>query len=95
MEGIRYKRRTYIFLVRKITGGGPAGLTGPCGPDTEIFYDTGKDKCSNDCSPSCGCGKYVEIWNNVFMEYNKEADGTYKLLEQKTSIQGWVLKEYI
>lgn len=62
---------------------GPAGQTGPCGPDTEIFYDTGKDKCSIDCGPSCHCGKFVEIWNNVFMEYNKNLDHTYTVLKQK------------
>ena len=60
-----------------------AGETGPCGPDTEIFYDTGKPKCSEDCNPSCGCGKYVEIWNNVFMEYYKHEDGTYTKLKQR------------
>lgn len=51
---------------------GPAGLTGPCGPCTEMFYDTGKSKCSDNCRPGCACGKYVEIWNDVFMEYNKK-----------------------
>ena len=60
-----------------------AGETGPCGPDTEMFYDTGKTKCSPECNPSCGCGKYVEIWNNVFMEFYKNADGTYRKLAQK------------
>lgn len=60
-----------------------AGETGPCGPDTEMFYDTGKQKCSSECNPSCGCGKYVEIWNNVFMEFYKNEDGTYKKLSQK------------
>ena len=60
-----------------------AGETGPCGPDTEMFYDTGKPKCSSECNPSCGCGKYVEIWNNVFMEFYKNEDGTYKKLSQK------------
>lgn len=59
-----------------------AGEEGPCGPDTEMFYDTGKEPCSPDCNPSCGCGKYVEIWNNVFMEYYKDANG-YRKLEQK------------
>ena len=59
-----------------------AGEEGPCGPDTEMFYDTGKQKCSEDCQPSCDCGKYVEIWNNVFMEYYKK-DGKYTKLEQK------------
>lgn len=60
-----------------------AGETGPCGSDTEIFYDTGKDKCSSECNPSCDCGKYVEIWNNVFMEFYKKEDGTYSKLAQK------------
>lgn len=60
-----------------------AGEEGPCGPDTEIFYDTGKPACSDKCNPSCGCGKYVEIWNNVFMEYYKNADGTYTKLKQR------------
>ena len=47
---------------------------GPCGPDSEIFYDTGKEKCGNNCNVSCNCGKYVEIGNNVFMEYQKDGD---------------------
>ena len=59
-----------------------AGEEGPCGPDTEMFYDTGKPACSPDCQPSCDCGKYVEIWNNVFMEYFKDKNG-YTKLEQK------------
>ncbi len=59
-----------------------AGEEGPCGPDTEMFYDTGKPKCSDDCQPSCDCGKYVEIWNNVFMEYYKK-DGKYTKLVQR------------
>ena len=60
-----------------------AGDEGPCGPDTEIFYDTGKEPCGPHCDPSCGCGKYVEIWNNVFMEYYKSKDGTYTKLKQQ------------
>ena len=59
-----------------------AGETGPCGPDTEMFYDTGKEACGPDCQPSCNCGKYVEIWNNVFMEFYKNEDGTYSKLKQ-------------
>ena len=47
---------------------------GPCGPDSEIFYDTGKEKCGNNCNVSCNCGKYVEIGNNVFMAYQKDGD---------------------
>ena len=60
-----------------------AGEEGPCGPDTEMFYDTGKPACSEKCNPSCDCGKYVEIWNNVFMEYYKNKDGSYSKLKQK------------
>ena len=59
-----------------------AGEEGPCGPDTEMFYDTGKPACGPDCEPCCDCGKYVEIWNNVFMEYFKDENG-YRKLEQK------------
>ena len=60
-----------------------AGEEGPCGPDTEMFYDTGKPACGPDCQPSCDCGKYVEIWNNVFMEYFKDKDGNYSKLKQR------------
>ncbi|MBR3003194.1 MAG: alanine--tRNA ligase [Clostridia bacterium] len=60
-----------------------AGEEGPCGPDTEMFYDTGKPACSEECQPSCDCGKYVEIWNNVFMEFFKDKDGKYTKLSQK------------
>ncbi|QEN03160.1 alanine--tRNA ligase [Thiospirochaeta perfilievii] len=59
---------------------GPAGQTGPCGPDTEMFIDTGKEVCSPECIPGCGCGKYFEIWNNVFMQYDKQEDGSFKPL---------------
>lgn len=76
------KERIYFFG-KKENWWGPAGTHGPCGPDTEIFYDTGKPKCSDHCDPSCGCGKYLEIWNNVFMQYNKTEDGRYEELKQK------------
>lgn len=73
-----------IFYLPKIENWwGPAGQTGPCGPCTEMFYDTGKNKCGPDCRPGCDCGKYSEIWNNVFMAYNKTAQGKYKPLAQK------------
>lgn len=51
------------------------GGVGPCGPDTEMFYDTGKPKCSEKCNPSCDCGKYLEIWNDVFMQYRVRTPG--------------------
>lgn len=76
-----YPDERIYFCGRKENWWGPAGETGPCGPDTEIFYDMGKPKCSENCGPACNCGKYVEIWNNVFMEYNKQKDGTYKKMD--------------
>ena len=72
-----------VFLPKKNNWWGPAGQTGPCGPDTEIFYDTGKAPCGTDCKAGCDCGKYLEIWNNVFMEYQKTAEGKFIPLEQK------------
>ena len=71
---------------------GPAGMTGPCGPDTEIFFDDGRPKCGPSCGPSCHCGKYTEIWNNVFMEYNKDADGKFTPLKQKNVDTGMGLE---
>lgn len=61
---------------------GPAGTTGPCGPDTEMFIDTGKQACGPNCRPGCSCGKFFEIWNDVFMQYEKTKDGTYVPLKQ-------------
>jgi alanyl-tRNA synthetase len=75
------KDRIY-YLPRKDNWWGPAGTTGPCGPCTEMFYDTGKPSCSPKCRPGCSCGKYFEVWNDVFMTYNKHADGSYSLLRQ-------------
>ena len=64
-------------LPREDNWWGPAGTTGPCGPDTEMFIDTGKEKCSPDCRPGCHCGKYIEIWNDVFMQYMKNEEGKF------------------
>ena len=72
-----------VYLPKKHNWWGPAGQTGPCGPDTEIFYDTGAEPCGPDCKAGCSCHKYLEIWNNVFMEYNKVADGVFEPLKQK------------
>ncbi len=67
-------------LPREDNWWGPAGTTGPCGPDTEMFIDTGKEKCGPECRPGCHCGKYIEIWNDVFMQYNKNAEGKFEPL---------------
>ncbi len=74
---------------------GPAGQTGPCGPDTEIFYDTGKPHnpaFGPVCHPNCDCGRFVEIWNNVFMQYGKREDGSYAPLAQKNVDTGMGLE---
>ena len=55
---------------------------GPCGPDSEMYYDSGKEKCSPECRPGCHCGKYNEIWNDVFMQYRVDEVGAKaKLLD--------------
>jgi alanyl-tRNA synthetase len=72
-----------VYLPRSDNWWGPAGTTGPCGPDTEMFYDFGKEPCGPDCGPGCSCGKWLEIWNDVFMQYNKNAEGAYEPLTRK------------
>jgi len=72
-----------FFLSKEENWWGPVGDTGPCGPCTEMFYDTEKPPCSPECRPGCSCGKYFELWNDVFMEYNRTSSGGYELLKQK------------
>ena len=84
-----------VYLPKKNNWWGPAGLTGPCGPDTEIFYDTGRPACGPDCKAGCDCGKYLEIWNNVFMEYNKVGEGKFEPLAQKNVDTGMGLDRTI
>ena len=62
------------------------GGVGPCGTDTEMFYDTGKPKCCEECSPACDCGKYLEIWNDVFMQYKVEKEGEKAVLLARPNI---------
>ncbi|MDL2318014.1 alanine--tRNA ligase [Eubacteriales bacterium OttesenSCG-928-A19] len=66
-----------FFLPKENNWWGPAGQTGPCGPDSEMFVIMDKEPCGPDCSPACDCGRYLEIWNDVFMQYNKQEDGTF------------------
>ncbi len=84
-----------FFLPKENNWWGPAGLTGPCGPDTEMFIITDKEPCGPDCSPACSCGRYLEIWNDVFMQYNKKADGTFEPLSQKNVDTGMGLERTI
>ncbi len=86
------KKENIFYLGKKHNWWGPAGQTGPCGPDTEMFFDTGKPKCSAECSPACDCGKYVEVWNDVFMQFNKNADGSFSPLCQKNVDTGMGLE---
>lgn len=86
------KRENVFYLGKKHNWWGPAGQTGPCGPDTEMFFDTGKPKCCDTCSPACDCGKYVEVWNDVFMQFNKTADGKFEPLKQKNVDTGMGLE---
>jgi alanyl-tRNA synthetase len=72
-----------FYLPRKDNWWGPAGATGPCGPDSEMFIDTEKAACGPDCRPGCSCGKYFEVWNDVFMQYNKTEDGSFVPLLRK------------
>jgi len=65
---------------------------GPCGPDSEMFLDTGKEKCCDDCNPSCDCGKFMEIGNDVYMQYNRVGDDEYLPATQKNVDTGFGLE---
>jgi alanyl-tRNA synthetase len=82
-ESFGIPRERIYFLPREDNWWGPAGETGPCGPDSEMFIDTGRPSCGPDCRPGCSCGKYFEIWNDVFMGYKKNSDGTYVEMSRK------------
>ena len=84
-----------FFLPKKNNWWGPAGMTGPCGPDTEMFIIADKAPCGPDCSPACDCGRYLEIWNDVFMQYDKQADGSLLPLKQKNVDTGMGLERTI
>lgn len=75
-QGIKKENIYYLKDNWWILGSG----IGPCGPDTEMFIDTGKPKCSPGCNPSCDCGKFLEIWNDVFMEYKVNPDKSVEKL---------------
>ncbi len=77
-------------LGKKDNWWGPAGQTGPCGPDTEMFYWTGGGTAPAVFDPADK--RWVEIWNDVFMQYNKTADGKYEPLSQKNVDTGMGLE---
>ena len=72
-----------------------AGATGPCGSDTEIFVDTGVAPSCENSNPGNDPDKWVEIWNNVFMEFNRTADGKFEPLKQKNVDTGMGLERTI
>ena len=82
-ESLGISKERIIFLPKEDNWWGPAGVIGPCGPDTEIFYEVTDKSCGPNCKPGDNCGRFIEIWNNVFMEYNKKKDGKYEILKQK------------
>lgn len=84
-----------IFYLPKKNNWWIAGTTGPCGPDTEMFIDRGFSPCHDGCDPSCDCGKYLEIWNNVFMEFFKDENGHYSKLKQKNVDTGMGLERVL
>lgn len=94
-EELGISKDKIFYCDKKHNWWGPAGMTGPCGPDTEMFIDTGKPKCCDECSPSCDCGKYMEIGNDVFMQYFKNADGTFEPLKNKNVDQGMGLERML
>lgn len=106
-------RGLIFFYEKKKNWWGPAGQTGPCGPDTEMFYDTCPELAPSEhkkgssefsqkkyelpgwegkCHANCECGRFVEIWNDVFMQYNKQADGSYVPLKQQNVDTGMGLE---
>jgi alanyl-tRNA synthetase len=97
--GIEVKKGQRIFIYpKKDNWWGPAGQTGPCGPSTEMFYDTGKPhdkKFGPSCHPNCDCGRFFEFWNDVFMQYNKKSDGSFKSLKQKNVDTGMGLERVV
>ncbi len=63
---------------------GPAGETGPCGPCTELYLDFGENlSCGADCKPGCECGRFLEFWNLVFPQYDRQNDGSLPPLKRR------------
>ena len=89
------KEENLFFLPKENNWWGPAGITGPCGSDTEMFIITDKEPCGPNCSPACSCGRYLEIWNDVFMQYNKTAEGKYVPLAKKNVDTGMGLERTV
>lgn len=92
-ERVGMPRERIFFLPKENNWWGPAGLTGPCGPDTEMFVIT--DQGDPNDTPAGSSGRYLEIWNDVFMQYNKTAEGQFVPLEKKNVDTGMGLERTI
>ena len=92
-QSLGIKTERIAFLGRDDNWWGPAGLTGPCGPDTEIFYWSDNQPAPAKFDPTDK--RWVEIWNDVFMQYYKTADGTYEELRQKNVDTGMGLERTV
>ncbi|MBI5466258.1 MAG: alanine--tRNA ligase [Candidatus Kerfeldbacteria bacterium] len=101
-KGIGEGERIFLYPKDK-NWWGPAGATGPCGPDSEMFYDSlgaedkrqhlGSWKGSEPCHPNCDCGRYVEIWNDVFMEYERRIKNKESRIENEVEYEFIPLKQ--
>jgi len=89
-QNVGIPKERIAFLGRKENWWGPIGETGPCGPDTEMFYWVGKDPAPKIFNPQDP--NWVEIWNDVFMTYNKTKEGKYEILQQKNVDTGMGLE---
>lgn len=92
-ESLGIPKEKIAYLGKDDNWWGPAGKTGPCGPDTEMFYWTGKDKAPKEFDAKNEL--WVEIWNDVFMEYNKKEDGSFEPLAQKNVDTGMGLERVV
>lgn len=88
-------KESNVFYLPKEYNWWYAGATGPCGSDTEIFIINEDVPIHEGCSPACDCGRFVEIWNNVFMEFYRTADGKFEKLSQRNVDTGMGLERTI
>lgn len=86
-EKVGFKRENIYFLPKSDNWWEIE--SGPCGPDSEYFYITDVPACSKDCNPSCDCGHFIEIGNDVFMQYEKIDKDKYVPLKNKNVDTGW------
>ncbi|MCD8485065.1 alanine--tRNA ligase [Candidatus Woesebacteria bacterium] len=96
--GVSNPEKRIYYYPKSENWWGPAGITGPCGPDTEIFYYTGNgDPFADDFNdePANDVSDFVEVWNNVFMQFNKTADASYEPLKKNNVDTGLGLERML